>query len=163
MSWNKWFWTHHVNLFTFSLPSLSKCLDLCHSAHLVFSAGFLVWSADLPHTTCGLPLFRLFPFSIPSVLLSISQSIPTISVLWAGLFVPEWLCVCVCVRAALFHGLSESSAISCIVLPLIEAKSGPLSGIAVCSPVCLCVCACTHRQMPVWLCFQNLMFLRITD
>ncbi len=81
--------------------------------------------------------------SRPSVPLSISQSIPTISVAWAGLFVCARICVCVCVCVPLFHGLSESSAISCIVLPLIEPKSGPLSGIAVCSAVCVwCVCVC---------------------
>lgn len=63
--------------------------------------------------------------------------------------------VTVCVRAALFHGLSESSAISCIVLPLIEAKSGPLSGIAVCSPVCLCVSVCAHTDKRLFGCVSR--------
>lgn len=109
--------------------------------HAASAASFLrprvwIWAACLIFcrrvrcsiATCALPP----PPPVSASPLSISQSIPTISGLWAGLF------VCVC----LFHGLSESSAISCIVLPLIEPKSGPQSGMAVCSLVCVCVYVC---------------------
>lgn len=114
----------------------------------VFESRQLAWYSAEGSAPPSPPVLCPPPICIPSVPLSISQSILTISGLWAGLFVCARVCVCVCVSqcVCVFHGLSESSAISCIVLPLIEPKSGPLSGMAVCwlkcVNVCVCICVC---------------------
>jgi len=113
-----------------------------HNSFDILQEGLPSWGPVL--TTCGLALAR----PLGPLCASFNQPVYPDHQRGVGGFVCLCQRECVCVCVCLFHGLSESSAISCIVLPLIEPKSGPLSGIAVCSCVCVCLAAFPELSVP---------------